>query len=276
MKSPRRRPRASDSSSKRCPTANSRRALLPWPNGWRRCRLINFRCSSCYAITPRRTWGLPLRGWSARYSTESRGIRRKASISSRARSRRAFGRRSASATIRSATTVPDRARKIPPSRAPAKPQAQRPANGRGDPGTQYSRCGRSLPRAMPNDPSSLPFPSAARQFRRELSPMTASDTTFPDDDGGFRLRGQELSRVEALSDVVFGFALTLLGVSAEVPKTFDQLLVIMREFPAFAICFAILISLWHDHYRFFRRYGLQDRRTIFLNGLLLFIVILYV
>ncbi|MFZ0246574.1 TMEM175 family protein [Candidatus Binatus sp.] len=105
--------------------------------------------------------------------------------------------------------------------------------------------------------------------------MTASDTTFPDD-GGFRLRGQELSRVEALSDVVFGFALTLLGVSAEVPKTFDQLLVIMREFPAFAICFAILISLWHDHYRFFRRYGLQDRRTIFLNGLLLFIVILYV
>ena len=75
---------------------------------------------------------------------------------------------------------------------------------------------------------------------------------------------------------MFGFALTLLGVSAEVPKTFDQLLEIMREFPGFAICFAILISLWHEHYRFFRRYGLQDSRTIFLNGLLLFIVILYV
>ncbi len=105
--------------------------------------------------------------------------------------------------------------------------------------------------------------------------MTASDINLPAD-GGFRLRGHEISRVEALSDVVFGFALTLVGVSAEVPKTFDQLLIIMREFPTFAICFAILISLWHDHYRFFRRYGLQDRRTIFLNGLLLFIVILYV
>ena len=93
---------------------------------------------------------------------------------------------------------------------------------------------------------------------------------------GFRLRGHQVTRIEALSDVVFGFALTLLGVSAEVPKTFDQLLEIMREFPAFAICFAILISLWHEHYRFFRRYGLQDSRTIFLNGLLLFIVILYV
>lgn len=93
---------------------------------------------------------------------------------------------------------------------------------------------------------------------------------------GFRLRGHQVTRVEALSDVVFGFALTLLGVSLEVPRTFAQLLATMREFPAFAICFAILISLWYGHYQFFRRYGLEDRRTIFLNSLLLFIVILYV
>jgi hypothetical protein len=90
------------------------------------------------------------------------------------------------------------------------------------------------------------------------------------------MRGEQVNRVEALSDVVFGFALTLLGVSLGVPKTFDQLLETMREFPAFAICFAILISLWRDHYRFFRRYGLEDSRTVFLNSVLLFIVILYV
>ncbi len=70
--------------------------------------------------------------------------------------------------------------------------------------------------------------------------MTATDIALPAS-GGFRLRGEHLNRVEALSDVVFGFALTLLGVSVEVPKTFDQLLGTMREFPAFAICFAILI-----------------------------------
>jgi uncharacterized membrane protein len=90
------------------------------------------------------------------------------------------------------------------------------------------------------------------------------------------MRGLEVTRVEALSDVVFGFALTLVGVSLSVPRTFDQLLETMREFPAFALCFAVLILLWWDHYRFFRRYGLQDRRTVFLNSLLLFIVIVYV
>ncbi len=109
--------------------------------------------------------------------------------------------------------------------------------------------------------------------------MTTTDTavapTLSAADG-FRLRGDQVTRVEALSDVVFAFALTLLGVSLGVPRTFDQLLETLREFPAFAICFAILIKLWHDHYNFFRRYGLQDSRTILLNSLLLFVVILYV
>ncbi len=105
--------------------------------------------------------------------------------------------------------------------------------------------------------------------------MTTTDTTVAAPDG-FRLRGDQVTRVEALSDVVFAFALTLLGVSLGVPRTFDQLLETLREFPAFAICFAILIKLWHDHYNFFRRYGLQDSRTILLNSLLLFVVILYV
>ncbi len=36
----------------------------------------------------------------------------------------------------------------------------------------------------------------------------------------FRLRGLEVSRIEALSDAVFGFAITLLVVSLEVPRKF--------------------------------------------------------
>ena len=67
--------------------------------------------------------------------------------------------------------------------------------------------------------------------------------------------GGEISRLEGLSDAVFAFAVTLLVVSLEVPETFDELLHVLRGFSAFAVCFAILFWVWHDHYRFFRRYG---------------------
>jgi uncharacterized membrane protein len=95
--------------------------------------------------------------------------------------------------------------------------------------------------------------------------------TFP-----FRLRGREVSRVEAFSDVVFGFALTLIVVSLEVPTQFGDLLNTMRGFPAFAICFAMLTWLWHVHHTFFRRYALTDEITIALNTVLLFLVLFYI
>jgi hypothetical protein len=58
------------------------------------------------------------------------------------------------------------------------------------------------------------------------------------DFAGFRLRGNEVTRLESVSDPVFGFALTL--VSLDVPKSFDDLVGTMRGFPAFAICFLLL------------------------------------
>lgn len=95
-------------------------------------------------------------------------------------------------------------------------------------------------------------------------------------EAGFRWRGGDVSRVEAFSDAVFGFALTLLVVSLEVPRTFEQLLSTMRGFVAFGACFWLLYMIWERHYTFFRRYGLQDGRTRALNGVLLFVVLLYV
>lgn len=93
---------------------------------------------------------------------------------------------------------------------------------------------------------------------------------------GFSWRGEEVSRIEGLSDAVFAFAITLLVVSLEVPKTFDELLATMRGFFAFAICFALLFAVWNEHYKFSRRYGLWDASTVRLNAALLFIVLLYV
>src|SRR6266536_5396112 len=87
---------------------------------------------------------------------------------------------------------------------------------------------------------------------------------------------REVSRVEGFSDAVFAFAVTLLVVSLEVPHTFEELMDAMRGFPAFALCFAMLSQVWFHHYRYFRRYGLQDTFTVVLNGVLLFVVLFYV
>lgn len=93
---------------------------------------------------------------------------------------------------------------------------------------------------------------------------------------GFRLRGRDVNRLESFSDAVFGFALTLLVVSLDVPKSFDDLTTTMRGFPAFAICFLLLALIWNGHYKFCRRYGLDDGTTRFLTCVMLFLVLFYV
>jgi uncharacterized membrane protein len=94
--------------------------------------------------------------------------------------------------------------------------------------------------------------------------------------GKFRWRSREVSRLEGLADAVFGFAITLLVVSLEVPRTFDDLLATMATFPAFAISFALLLLVWYQHYVYFRRYDIEDGLTMVLNSALLFVVLFYV
>lgn len=92
----------------------------------------------------------------------------------------------------------------------------------------------------------------------------------------FRLRGHEVKRIEAFSDAVFAFAVTLLIVSLEVPKSFEELLTTMKGFFAFGISFLFLMLIWYEQNMFFRRFALDDTMIIFLNGCLMFIVLFYV
>ena len=105
---------------------------------------------------------------------------------------------------------------------------------------------------------------------------TASGEHVPYAIRGFRQRGhRDVSRIESFSDAVFGFSVTLLVVSLQVPRTFDDLLRVLGGFPSFALTFALLAQIWYIQYRFFRRYALQDGPTIFLNIALLFVIVFF-
>lgn len=95
-------------------------------------------------------------------------------------------------------------------------------------------------------------------------------------EGDFRVRGKEISRIEGLSDAVFGFAITLLAISLDVPKTSAEVLRALRGVGAFAFTFLLLFNLWRMQYTFFRRYGLEDMKIVKLTGALLFVLLLFV
>jgi uncharacterized membrane protein len=84
------------------------------------------------------------------------------------------------------------------------------------------------------------------------------------------------SRLEGFSDAVFGFALTLLVVSLEVPSNHDALANQLEGILGVALMFAIVCWIWYEHHWFFRRTGLDDPWTVFLNSALLFVVLFYV
>jgi len=89
-------------------------------------------------------------------------------------------------------------------------------------------------------------------------------------------RRHEVTRLEGFSDAVFGFALTLLVVSLELPESTQKLLELMMTFAPVGLMFAMICWIWYEHQKFFRNYGLQDAWTVALNAFLLFVILSYV
>jgi uncharacterized membrane protein len=82
--------------------------------------------------------------------------------------------------------------------------------------------------------------------------------------------------MEGFTDTVFGFAVTLLVVALEVPRSYEGLLEVLRGFPAFVICFTLLMLFWNEHYRYHRRYGLVDAFSRVMTMAILVLVLFFV
>ncbi len=94
-----------------------------------------------------------------------------------------------------------------------------------------------------------------------------------DHDPHFRWRGESVTRIENLSDIVFALAMGMIVLSSEVPQTYDDLVgFLINIIPAFA-SFTLLLQIWHGHFTFFRRFGVADHRIIVINVILLFFVL---
>ncbi|MDC0230429.1 TMEM175 family protein [Aureispira] len=107
-------------------------------------------------------------------------------------------------------------------------------------------------------------------FRKNLSKASL----FGEKD--FQWRGGEVSRLESLMDAVFAIAVTLLIVSRDVPSNFQEFTDVMWGFAGFAVTFIFLFWIWYAHFIFHRRYGLEDKYTIFLNSVLIFVILFYI
>ncbi|MDT0606143.1 TMEM175 family protein [Croceitalea rosinachiae] len=93
---------------------------------------------------------------------------------------------------------------------------------------------------------------------------------------GFRYRGIQTTRLENLTDAVFGFSITLLVISSQVPTTYIELQASMYSFIGFIFCTILLLGLWNNHSNFFLYYGLNDAKTKVLNALFLFVLLFYI
>lgn len=94
---------------------------------------------------------------------------------------------------------------------------------------------------------------------------------------GFRLRGLEMTRLEAFIDAAFAFSVTMMVISVDrVPDNVNDLLAAFRNVPAFMASIAVLGLFWRGHWLWSRRFGLEDGVSIFISWLMLVTVLIYI
>jgi uncharacterized membrane protein len=95
---------------------------------------------------------------------------------------------------------------------------------------------------------------------------------------GFRQRGEAMTRVETFTDAAFAFAVTMLVVGGgdSIPSNFEEMVLAMKQVPAFAASFANILLFWYAHHVWSRRFGLDDLGSAIWSFVLVFVVLVYI
>ena len=94
---------------------------------------------------------------------------------------------------------------------------------------------------------------------------------------GFRLRGEQVSRLETFVDAAFAFAVTLLVIAVgTLPRSIADLFEALQRLPTFGLAFLLLMLFWTGHNRWSRRYGLDDGYVTCLSLALVFVTLVFV
>jgi hypothetical protein len=93
----------------------------------------------------------------------------------------------------------------------------------------------------------------------------------------FKMRGEDMTRIETFVAAAFAFAVTMLVISVgTVPATMKDFVDATKQIPAFTASCALIMWVWHTHAVWCRRYGLEDGMTIFLSSSLIILVLTYI
>ncbi|MGD9386946.1 MAG: TMEM175 family protein [Gammaproteobacteria bacterium] len=95
--------------------------------------------------------------------------------------------------------------------------------------------------------------------------------------GDFPRRGHEVTRLSTFTDAAFAFAAALLAISIDdIPSSYAELTLALKDGPAFVASLAILLLYWRAHQTWSTRFGLEDLGSVLLTFGLVTVVMIYV
>lgn len=110
-----------------------------------------------------------------------------------------------------------------------------------------------------------------------MEPLTQEFVDSCREEEGFKLRGENMTRIEVFVDAAFAFAVTMLVISIdEIPSNIPELLEVSKGIPAFAVSVLQLMWIWSTHSTWSKRFGLEDGTSIFMSVLLIILVLIYI